>query len=90
MAKRSNNNQSDFFLIIDGQLHFYTGLYTPTENPFGSIVSNTATINVELKKGQVVKVKNHGSDRIFGKYYGPGFLYSYLYSFFSGYMIAAL
>ena len=78
--KRSNNNLSNFFLLIDGERYTDNELVTSGGNP-----TSTVTINVELTAGQIVQVENDESTLIFGT--NPDAI---IHSWFTGFLLYAL
>ena len=83
VSKDSNKYAALFYLLIDGKPYYFNNLET-AEKQFQT-VTGTVTINLKLDKGQVVSVQNFYSDAVYG-WDDRGFMYS----FFSGYMMAAL
>ena len=79
VAKRSSDSHACFWITIDDKPYYYNDL-----NTIGILPTGTVTINIGLKKGQVVKVMNDQSKYVYGLG-GP----NDMYSFFTGYMIAA-
>ena len=61
VAKRSNDERAHFWLLVDEERYFYYDGYNPGATPTG-----TATINIQLTNGQIVRVENNISTAIYG------------------------
>ena len=75
VAKRSNAGRAHFWLLLDEERYFYLDSY---EN---YVPTGTATINLQLTAGQIVRVENYYSTIIYGTLEGT------INSFFTGHML---
>ncbi len=73
VTKRGNNYYGAFYFLVDEQEYAYKDYWFHEVNvtPSGS-----ATISLELRAGQTVRVENIGSSGVYGSR-DPGFLYSW-------------
>ena len=81
MQKTGDQHSSLLWLLVDKQRFLYGGIYnTQDDGP-----NNAITINLQLTAGQIVKVQNSISTRIYGTRSEGD-----IESWFSGYMLYAL
>ena len=81
VVKRCDNFYGTFYLLLDEMRYTYVDEYV--ESNF--IPAGSATINIELTAGQVVRIENAGSTMIYGTH-STG----YIYSWFTGHLLHAL
>ena len=80
--KSGNENQGSFYFLADEVRYANKDLYVGSDvHPSGS-----ATINIELTAGQIVRIENYGSTVIFGTSDEQGEMYSW----FTGHLLYAL
>ena len=78
--KSGNEYQGSFYFLVDEVRYANKDVYVGSDvHPSGS-----ATINVELRAGQIVRIENYGSTVIFGSDDGV------MYSWFTGHLLYAL
>ena len=82
VAKRGFDGRGDFVLLVDEQRYLGTTTYTTNSD---AKPTGTATINIELTAGQIVRVENRESTSIFGTSSGGT-----IQSYFTGYMLYLL
>ena len=82
IGKRSNQGFAHFWLLVDEQRYLnYDGYFEPSQvAPTG-----TATVNLQLTAGQIVRVENRASSIIYGTD-SEGLIQSW----FTGHMLYAL
>ena len=79
--KNSNSNYENFWFIVDNDRVAYMPMYEDTDpSPAAS-----ATINLELTAGQIVRIESNVSTLIYGTH-ADGFIYSW----FTGFLVYAL
>ena len=62
VAKEGNDYYGSFYFLVDEVKYAYEDEYTGSN----STPTGTATINIELTAGQIVRVENRGSSKIGG------------------------
>ena len=82
MNKEGNQYYGSFYLLVDEVRYAYKDAYFGNDN---GAPSGSATINIELTAGQVVRIENIGSTTIYGTD-SSGFIYSW----FTGHLLYAL
>ena len=81
--KSGNEYQGSFYFLVDEVRYANKDLYVGSDvHPSGS-----ATINVELRAGQLVRIENYGSTVIFGTSDDEE---GEMYSWFTGHLLYAL
>lgn len=81
--KSGNEYQGSFYFLVDEVRYANKDLYVGSDvHPSGS-----ATINVELRAGQIVRIENYGSTVIFGTSDDEE---GEMYSWFTGHLLYAL
>ena len=63
MAKRSDNYWAAFSILVDEVRYAYLDVYGSN---IDRVPAGSATINIELMSGQVVRIENVGSAWIYG------------------------
>ncbi len=81
VSKFGNNYYGQFYILVDGARVAIGRDYTPCHVD----QQGTATINLYLTAGQQVQVENSGSTYVFGTDST-----SFLYSWFTGYLLYAV
>ena len=81
VVKHGNYYSGAFYILVDKARYAFVNEFANTNStPLGS-----ATINIELTAGQVVRIENDWSTRIYGTDSD-----GYIYSWFSGHLLYAL
>ena len=82
IAKRSNDGRAHFWLLIDEERYFYFNIALDGGS---TAPTGTATINIQLTAGQIVRVENNISTLIYGTN-SEGIIQSY----FTGFLLYLL
>ena len=81
MNKSGNEYYGTFMFLVDEVRYAENDLFVGSDvHPSGS-----ATINIELRAGQIVRIENYGSTLIYGTSEGGN-----MYSWFTGHLLYAL
>ena len=83
MNKEGNNYDGGFWLLVDEVRFAYKDAQDTSSS--NSLPSGSATINVELTAGQIVRVENRGSSLLYGTD-AEGFMNSW----FTGHLLYGL
>ena len=82
MTKEGNDYDGSFYFLVDEVRFAFKDGKTGSGN---GAPSGSATINVELMAGQIVRIENDQSTVLYGSH-----AEGYMYSWFTGYLICAL
>ncbi len=81
MVKNGNNYYGDFWFVVDNNRVAYMEMYEDTD----ATPTPSATINLELTAGQIVRIESNVSTEIYGTH-ADGFIFSW----FTGFLMFAV
>ena len=81
MTKLGSSSFGAFFFLVDEERFAFEDEWNKTDDS----TSGSATINMELRAGQIVRIENYGSLLIYGT--DPS---GYMFSWFTGHLLYAL